>query len=80
MKKDYRDETYNGLLELFHQTFVTLDVIVVFVRGDHRDTDGNGTICLLKRDVDLLLELFHMQACIVPVLNKRQVHMPDHCL
>ena len=72
--------TYNSALELFHQALVTLDVIVVLVGGDHWHTDGYRAVSLLKRDINLLLELFHMQACVVPVLNEWQVHVPDHCL
>lgn len=72
--------TYNGSLELFHEALVTLDVVVVLVRRHHWDTDCHSPVSLLQRYVDLLLELFHVQTRVMPVLNEGQVHVPDHSL
>ena len=72
--------TYNSDLELFNEFFVFLNVGLVLVGGDEGDSDGDRPVGLLQRDVDLLLELLHVQADLVTVLHQREVDVADHRL
>ena len=72
--------TYNSGLKLLHKSLVSLDLLVALVGGEHGHAYGDRTIGLLEGDVDLLLELLHVQTRVVPVLYQRQVHVPDHRL
>ena len=72
--------TYNSGLKLLHESLVSLDLLVALIRGEHGHADRHCPIRLLQGDVDLLLELLHVQTRVVSILYQRQVHVPDHCL
>ena len=72
--------TYNSSLKLLHKSLVSLDLLVALVGGEHGHAYGDRAVGLLEGDVDLLLELLHVQTRVMPVLYQRQVHVPDHRL
>ena len=78
---DYSElSTYNSDLELFNEFFVLLNVGLVLVGRDEGHSDGDRSVGLLQRDVDLLLELLHVQADLVAVLHQREVDVANHRL
>ena len=79
-RENPENSTYNGVLELFNELFVSPDLIVALVGRDLRHAYGDRAVCLLEGDVDLLVEFLHVHARVDTLLHQGQVHVPDHRL